>query len=57
MTAIITIFMGSNLLKQKLAKKETSQGLTTSKWQSWAWNLQPMALLLVFLPHIILEDD
>lgn len=56
MTAIIIIFMGSNLLEQK-SEKEISQGLTHSKWQNWAWKLQPMALLSVFLPHIILKDD
>ena len=57
MTAIFTIFMGSNVLEQKLEKEEISQGLTHSKWQNWAWKLQPMALLLVFLPHSIPEDD
>lgn len=37
--------------------KEAFQVFTTSKWQSWAWNIQPMALLLVLLPHTLLEDD
>lgn len=50
MTTIIAIFMGSNLLKEKLEKGEISRGLTTSKWQSWTWNL-------VLLPHITLDND
>lgn len=37
--------------------REAFQVFTTSKWQSWAWNIQPMALLLVLLPHTLLEDD
>lgn len=50
MTAIITLFPGSNFLKEKSEKGRDIPTSSASKWQSWAWHLQPMALLVVFLP-------
>lgn len=50
MTAIITLFPGSNFLKEKSEKGGDIPTSSASKWQSWAWHLQPMALLVVFLP-------
>lgn len=50
MTAIITLFPGSNFLKEKSEKGRDIPTSSASKRQSWAWHLQPMALLVVFLP-------
>lgn len=56
-TAVNTIFLGSESSGRAVKAEEASQELTTSKWQSWAGHLPPVALLLGFLPHGILEDD